>query len=59
VIATIIPIRVNTMIAICVQIQVGDIVEDSLAREPWRVPSLVAWRTTIVWIWIDACASGP
>jgi polysaccharide biosynthesis protein PslG len=32
VIATIIPITTNTTIAICVQIQVGDMAEDSLAR---------------------------
>ena len=32
VIATIMPITTNTTIAICIQIQVGDIASDSLAR---------------------------
>lgn len=46
-IATIIPITTNTTIAICVQIQVGDMAKDSLAREVLQ-PSPVAPRTTIV-----------
>jgi hypothetical protein len=48
VIATIIPINTNTTIAICIQIQVGDIARDSLLRAVARVPAETGPLATIV-----------
>ena len=47
-IATTIPMRTKTTIAICIQIQVGDIRADSLLRHLARAPAETSLSTTIV-----------
>jgi hypothetical protein len=48
VIATIMPISTNTTIAICIQIQVGDMARDSVAGRVGRVLAPVWAPVTIV-----------
>jgi hypothetical protein len=54
----IMPISTNTTIAICVQIQNGDMATGSLLGWVERVLAPVRAPATIVWGWQDARAPG-
>jgi hypothetical protein len=53
VIATTIPIRTTTTIAICIQIQVGDMADDSVAAAASAGPR--GRRVGLAGVWADAC----
>jgi hypothetical protein len=65
VIATIIPITTNTTIAICIQIQNGDMATDSVPRRvgqvlaPAQAPTAIVqgWQDARVRTWLDALIS--